>query len=147
MTTRHETIAAALVAAASSATSAGVIREEILPVKCPINGLINVRFNDPEEEEQELGSLRRTWVRVAEIEIIVQSAIQADRIVKLDTILGEIGVAFLSENLAGTVDHLEISAPVEAEDMPMDGAASLKGSIVEITLFYQTSNNPMEIQS
>lgn len=147
MTTRHETIAAAIVAAATAATSAAVIREEVLPAKCSASGLINVRFNDPEEEEQELGSLRRTWVRVVEIEIIVQSAIQADRIVKLDTILGEIGATFLGENLSGTVDHLEISAPVEAEDIPMEGSASLKGSIVEITLFYQTSNNPMEIQS
>jgi hypothetical protein len=146
MTSRHETIVAALMSALS-AHGSQVIRERELPVHCPANGLINLLPADPEEQEEHLGTGVREWDRVLELEVVVQDHDTAQRIVKLDASLVEIGALLHGSTLGGLVDYLRLGAPLDADDIPMEGAASLKGAVVPVTLYYETSNNPMETQT
>ncbi len=146
MSTRHEAIVAGLVAALSGHTS-DVLREEELPQRCPAAGLLNVVPQDAVEEDVQLGTGRREWSRQFQLEVVVQAAEQANRITALDTALTQIGVLLHQNTLGGLVDFLLIGPPGDVDTIPMEGAASLKGAIVVITVFYQTSDNPMEIQT
>ncbi len=125
----------------------GVTREEVLPQRCPDDGLVNLHMNDAEEIDQRLGDGRREWSRTAEIEVIVQAPDLQDRIDAMDALHAQIGAALYGNKLSGLVAHIELSAPVDADEIPMDGVATLKGTVIEAVLYYETSNNPMELQS
>ncbi len=146
MPSRHEAIIAQLMTALAPHSSE-VIREIELPVHCPANGLINLLPADPEEQDEHLGTGVREWNRVLELEVVVQDHDTAQRIAKLDASLVEIGALLHGSTLGGLVDYLRLGAPQDADNIPMEGAASLKGAVIPVTLFYETSNNPMETQT
>lgn len=145
MPTKHEGIAQALLAALEAGCSAQVMREEELPVRCPAEGVLNLRPDDPQEDDQHLGTGVREWSRVFELEVVVQGAEEADRTTAFDALMVELGVIFDGLSLGGLVSHLELSAPEGVDEVPMEGAETLKGATVPVTAFYETTNNPMEM--
>jgi hypothetical protein len=124
--------------------SATVLRETELPSECPEAGLINVVPADPKEGEEHLGGNVREWWREIELEAVVQNVDEAARAADLDAVIIELGALLHGERLGGLIDHLQIGSPVEGDDVPMDGAASLKGAVLPITIFYETTSNPTE---
>jgi hypothetical protein len=143
MPTKHEAITLALVAALSP-HAARVMREQELPEYCPDEGLINVVPQDAEEEDQRLGTGVREFARVYELEVVVQDADETARAVALDAALAAAAGLLHGQLLGGLIDYLRLEAPQETEDVPMDGAASLKGAVLPVTVFYETPDNPME---
>ncbi|MBO9451446.1 hypothetical protein J7426_14325 [Tropicibacter sp. R16_0] len=146
MASRHEAIALALIAVLEP-LDVHVTRTLELPRNCPKPGLANVVLGDPEEVDYQLGVNIREWARGFSIEVIVQHHDADARLALLDDVLVAIGDRLLEETLGGLIDHLEVGPPVSAETIPMEGAASLCGAVIEVTLFYETSKNTMEIQS
>lgn len=145
--TRHEAIVQALMAALGG-VSAELMREEVLPIKCPDAGVLNVVPGDPEEVGFILGTGRREYERPVQLELVVRGADQTTRITRLEALLAAIAEPLVADlTLAGAVDHLLVDAPVDVENIPMEGASALKGAVVQLTLFYETSDNPMEVTS
>ena len=143
MATRHETAILALLAALGG-MSVHPTLEEDLPDELGANGLVNLRPGEPEEVGETLGSLDRDWQITCEVELVVRGATSLDRRARMDDFYAEIGTLLTDVTLGGAVDFLRIEAAQQVEDIPIAGAASLKGSVVPVELYYQTSNNPME---
>lgn len=144
MPTKHEAILLALQASLSG-LSAVVVRQEILPPRCPPSGVVNLVPKDPEEQDRRLGANIIEWRRAVDLEVVVQAATTELRAVALDAALAEIGAALFGSRLGELVDYLDLGPPVEADMIPMEGAHALAGATVEVALFYETSGNPMEM--
>lgn len=128
------------------AHSAEIFREHDLPEDCPPEGLINIVPGDPQEVGVRLGTGVREWQRSVELECVVQGADAAARDALIDAVLTEAATLLMADRtLAGAVDFLVPGAPEESEAVPMPGAESLKGSVLSVSLFYETPENPMEI--
>jgi hypothetical protein len=148
--TPHETAAAAVLGSVSNRLAAltpapHATREIDLPERCPPEGLVNLRFEDPVEVDRQLGHVARDWSRVCAVEIVVQHPDQAVRIARFEAILAAIGALHGPGNQAGGIDWLDMSGPAEAEELPVEGAATIKAGIVEMTLYYRSAGNPMEV--
>lgn len=143
MPSPHESITLALLAALAG-HSATVLRERELPEFCPDEGVINLVPEDPVELDQRLGDAKREFSRGYDLEVVVQDADEVARAARLDSALTQIAQLLDGSNLGGAVDFLRLEAPQETEDVPMEGAASLKAAVMPITVFYETSDNPME---
>jgi hypothetical protein len=145
--TPHEAVASAAVAAIESRYLAPedplVTREIDLPERVPLQGLVNLRFADPVELGRAFG-LGREWSRACTLEIVVQANEPALRIARYEAILGRLGALHSAQGLAGVVDYIDLGAPYESEVIPVEGASSVRAGMVDLTLFYMTSENPME---
>jgi hypothetical protein len=139
MTTRREEVLTALLGAIEGVPAATVKREEPLPEKVPAGGLVILRDGDPGEPEVLLSPLTYLWQHRADIEVIVQKA-PTESPAALDALLAEVGSALSTDRtLGGLVDWVEWSAP-QTRDLAIDGAASLKGAVVTVTLHYASSD-------
>ncbi|WP_146592205.1 hypothetical protein [Puniceibacterium confluentis] len=144
MPSPHESAIAALLSALSG-HAATVIRESDLPVDCPDAGLVNVVPEDPEDVGQHLGTGTREWERPVDLETVVRGPDAATRDAALDAALVSLAALLLADRtLGGAVDWIEVGAPQENEAVPMMGAETLKGAVLPVTLFYETTDNPME---
>ena len=144
MTSRHEAALDAILSALAP-LAAQVMREEDLPVFCPPEGLVNLVPEDPEEEGQQLGTGIREWSRPVELECVVQAAEGPARAAALDMLLSQVAALLLADrSLGGMVSWLEPGAPQASDTVPMEGAESLKGAVLPVTLYYETPQNPME---
>lgn len=143
MATRHEAAVLAL-RAALAGLPAQVLRQEVLPQRCPPGGVVNLVPKEPEEQDRRLGSGVIEWRRAVDLEVVVQAATSDQRAAALDALLAQIGEALFGQRLGGLVDYLDLGPPVEAEMIPMEGAQALAGATVEVALLYETSGNPME---
>lgn len=143
MPSAHEAVLLALEAELASHTAVEM-REQELPQTIPPEGLINIAPGDPVEDAFELGTGRRSYSREIELEHVVQGASKADRASLLDAILTETAGLLHLSVLGGAIDYLQVTAPQDADDIPIQGAASMKGAVLPIIVFYQTSHNPME---
>ncbi|MBB3995306.1 hypothetical protein GGR95_002961 [Sulfitobacter undariae] len=143
---RHESVIAGLMTALA-AHPVPVSRQDELPRTCPPDGILNIVPQDPVETGFRLGTGRREWQRPVDLEMVVQGATNAERTVAIDALAGVVGALLTGSNLDGLVDYIDMSAPQQSSDVPMEGAESLLGSVIVITLFYETSINPMEIQT
>jgi hypothetical protein len=146
MTTRHEAIIKSLVVVVGAHT-ATVMRETELPVRCPDEGVINIVPQDPEATGYQLGTGVREWTRPVQIELIVKHENSASRNALLDDASASLGALLHGNQLGGLISYLQLGPPGDVDVIPMEGAATLKGAVVEIALFYETSDNPMEIQT
>lgn len=146
MTTRHEAITVALVAALAGHPSE-VMREQDLPQRCPAAGILNVVPQDPVGAGTRLGAGIMEWSRAYHFELVVQGADAASRNQQLDASIAQIGAILHGATLGGAIDYLDLGPPTEADHVPMEGAASLKGAVVVATVFYETSDNPLEEQT
>ena len=137
MPTTRETILAALLARLQS-LAATVLRDEVLPERIPLAGLIILRDGQPGEPEVTLSPLRYHFQHRAELEVIVQAA--NDRATVFDTLIAAIGTALATDRtLGGLCDWVEAEAPASV-DLPVEGAVSLKAAVVTVVLHYTTAD-------
>ena len=138
MSSTAEAIIQALVAALMLGTRAQVLRGESLPVMVPYAGLLIVRDGDPGEPEITMSPRRYHFEHVVQIEIIVQGSDGRD--IQFDQLKLAVGAVIeANRTLGGTCDWVEASAP-EPQDLPFEGAETLKAAIIPITLHYMTAN-------
>ena len=136
MPTTRETVLAALHARLQP-LAALTLRDEVLPERIPAAGLIILRDGQPGEPEVTLSPLRYHYQHRAEIEAVVQGA---DRDAAFDTLTASIGAALAADRtLGGLCDWVEAEAP-QPVDLPVDGAASLKASVIPVVLHYSTAD-------
>lgn len=139
MPTTRETILAALHARLQP-LSALTMRDEVLPERIPIAGLIILRDGQPGEPEVTLSPLRYHYQHRAELEVVVQAG--TGRASVFDTLLAAIGTALEADRtLGGLCDWVEPEAPASV-DLPIEGAAALKAAIITVVLHY-TTNGPL----
>ena len=137
MPTTRETTLAALLARLQS-LAATVLRDEVLPERIPLAGLIILRDGQPGEPEVTLSPLRYHFQHRAELEVIVQAA--NDRATVFDTLIAAIGTALATDRtLGGLCDWVEAEAPASV-DLPVEGAVSLKAAVVTVVLHYTTAD-------
>lgn len=141
------TIETAIVAlqSALSGHAATVLREADLPEECPPEGVINIVPSDPREVGRHLGVGRREWECVVELEAVVRGPDASSRNAALDAVLVAAADLLVADRtLGGAVDYLDLGGPTEIDVVPMLGAETLKGAVLTATLFYETTDNPME---
>ena len=137
MPTTRETILTALHARLQPLT-ATVLRDEVLQERIPSAGLIILRDGQPGEPEVTLSPLRFHFQHRAELEVIVQGAI--DRATAFDTLIASIGATLAADRtLGGICDWVEAEAPASV-DLPVEGAVSLKAAVVTVVLHYTTAD-------
>ena len=137
MPTTRETILAALLAQLQS-LAATVLRDEVLPERIPLAGLIILRDGQPGEPELTLSPLRYHFQHRAELEVIVQAA--NDRATVFDTLIAAIGTALATDRtLGGLCDWVEAEAPASV-DLPVEGAVALKAAVITVVLHYTTAD-------
>lgn len=146
MTTRHEAIVQALVAALA-AHPAVIEREPDKDLSVTDSGLVTVTLGDPEEIGFQIGTGIREWERVIVLGHVVDADSAAARNAAVDAALTQTSAILHGSTLGGLVDFLLLGPPLEPENMPFKGADSLRGTLVQVTLFYETSDNPMETQT
>lgn len=138
MPSTAETILLALVNALTLGTSAEVLRGESLPTEIPVGGLLILRDGDPGEPEITMSPRRYHFEHVAQIELIVQG--HANRDLQFDTLKLAVGAVIeANRTLGGTCDWVDAGVP-EPQDLPFEGAETLKAAIIPITLHYMTAN-------
>ena len=102
--------------------------------------LLILRDGDPGEPEVIMSPVTYSYEHVAELEVLVQS-LDATRDADWDTLLGQVSTAINADKtLGGAVDITVVGRPVEAGVEPHGGAMGIKGGIVPITLYYDTTD-------
>ena len=140
MPTLREDVLVALFDRLQSIPDATVRRNEPLPEKVPLHGLIVLRDGDPGEPEIVLSPLTYLWTHRAVVEVIVGGATPAARDAALDDLLADIGQILAEERtLAGWCDHIEASAP-DVSAITVEGGTPFKGATITITLIYATAD-------
>lgn len=146
MPTKQEAVILALLDALSG-HPAVVMREEELPQDCPPEGLINVIDEDPVEDGFQLGAGVREWRRRVELELVVYSEDRENLPGLLDLAASQAVDLLRAANFSGLITHIHFDAAEGADDIPMANAVYLRGATVPVTLFYETSDNPMEMNT
>jgi hypothetical protein len=135
MSTR-ETALQALLALLQTVSGVTVKRNEILPAKIPAGGLIILRDGEITISQTLLSPLRYVLEHRAEVQIVVQHAVTAQRDSGIDTLLAAIGTALAGDpTLGGTVDTAQAEAP-QFMDEPVEGAAGIKVATLPVLLEY-----------
>jgi hypothetical protein len=136
MPTTRETILAALHARLQP-LAALTLRDEVLPERIPITGLIILRDGEPGEPDVTLSPLRYHYQHRAELEVVVQAGI--GRASAFDTLIAAIGTTIEADRtLGGLSDWVEPEAPASV-DLPIEGAAALKAALITVLLHYTTT--------
>ncbi|SEN64344.1 hypothetical protein SAMN04488003_12416 [Loktanella fryxellensis] len=136
MPTARETVLTALQARLQP-LDALVLRDEVLPERIPVTGLIILRDGQPGEPEVTLSPLRYHYQHRAELEVVVQAP--NGRASAFDTLIASIGAALEADRtLGGLCDWIEPEAPASA-DLPIEGAAALKAAVITVVLHYTTT--------
>ena len=136
MPTTRESILAALHARLQP-LAAPVLRDEVLPERIPVAGLIILRDGQPGVPEATLSPLRYHYQHQAELEIVVQASMS--RASAFDDLIAAIGAALEADRtLGGLCDWVEPEAPASV-DLPVEGAAALKAAVITVVLHYTTT--------
>jgi hypothetical protein len=134
--TTRETVLAAL-HARLQLLPALTLRDEVLPERIPIAGLIILRDGQPGEPDVTLSPLRYHYQHRAELEVVVQAP--NGRASAFDTLIAAIGAALDADRtLSGLCDWIEPEAPASV-DLPVEGAAALKAAVITVVLHYTTT--------
>jgi hypothetical protein len=136
---KSEMVMAALHALIDNATfpTLSVLRNEVLPVRLPRGGLAILRDGDPGEPEVTMSPLQYHYERRASLEVFTAGP---DRGAAFDAIAQAIGLAIEGDRtLGGLCDWVEPEAP-EPQDLPVEGADTIKAAAIPIVLHYSTSN-------
>ena len=144
MTTRHQAALDALETLLAGACTARVEIADALPEDCPPEGLVMLVGQPWELIGRQLSPPRREYERPIDLQIVVTGQTTAARDAALDAIFVQIGAALDGEKLGGLVDYINLAEPELIAEIPMQGAASLKGAALPAVLSYQTSDNQME---
>ena len=136
MPTTRETVLTALLARLQP-LAALTLRDEVLPERIPIAGLIILRDGQPGEPEVTLSPLRYHYQHRAELEVVVQAG--NGRASAFDALIAAIGTVLEADRtLGGLCDWVEPEAPASV-DLPIEGAAALKAAIITVVLHYTTT--------
>ena len=136
MPTTRESVLAALNARLQS-LAALILRDEVLPERIPIAGLIILRDGQPGEPDVTLSPLRYHYQHRAELEVVVQAS--NGRATAFDILIATIGTTLETDRtLGGLCDWVEPEAPASV-DLPSEGAAALKAAVVTVVLHYSTT--------
>lgn len=144
MSTR-ETVLAALYAEIApiamlpaTALPVTVLRNSALPTKIPAGGLAILFDGDPGEPEQTFSPLTYHYAHRADLVVAVQLADDGDA--TFDALCGALNTALTADRtLGGLCDWIEPMAPI-AEELPLEGAATIKAARVPILLHYATTS-------
>ena len=140
MPTPRETILQALLAALQSMPTATVLREDVLPERVPVGGLLILRDGDPGAPDVMLSPLTYYYEHKAELEVIVQGKTPTALATAFDSLVQTIGAVIAANHtLGGLCDWVEAAAP-KPVDLPVEGGEALKAAIIEITLIYTTAD-------
>jgi len=113
------------------------LRDEVLPERIPVAGLIILRDGQPGEPEVTLSPLRYHYQHRAELEVVVQAS--NGRATAFDSLIASIGAALEADRtLGGLCDWVEPEAPASV-DLPVEGAAALKAAVITVVLHYTTT--------
>ncbi|CAA7620594.1 acyl-CoA transferase [Magnetospirillum sp. SS-4] len=133
----REQILVALLARLETVPGATAKREAPLPETVTAGGLIILRDGDPGDPEVMLSPVSYLWEHQAEIEVILQRG-QDDDSAALDSLLMAVGAALSTDrSLDGLAEWLDWGAP-KTSGLAIDGAASLRGATVNITIHYSS---------
>jgi hypothetical protein len=137
---REQALAGLFLCLKDNVTGLSVLRNEPLPTKVPVEGLLILRDGDPGEPEVTLSPTRYHYQHRAEIEALVQHGDQAQRDAALDALLGTLAQALDGQtNIGGLVDYLHIETPDFLSET-VEGAPTIKAAVVPVILEYSTSN-------
>ncbi len=140
MPTLRETILQALLAALQTIPGATVLRGEVLPERVPAGGLVIQRDGEPGEPEVTLSPVRYHYEHRAELEVVVQGKVSADRDAAFDALTAAIGAVLAADRtLGGLCDWVEAEAP-RPVDLPVEGGQALKAAVIPVVLHYSTAN-------
>ena len=135
----REHILTALLARLETVPDATAKREAPLPETVPVGGLIILRDGDPGDPEVILSPITYLWEHQTEIEVILQRG-QDDDSAALDNLLMAVGVALVADrSLGGLAEWLDWGAP-KTSGLAIDGAATLRGATVPVTIHYGSSD-------
>ncbi len=136
----RETILQALLAALQTVPDASVLREEVLPERIPVAGLVILRDGDPGAPEVTLSPLAYHYEHRAEIEVITQGKTPAARASAFDALVQAIGAVLATDRtLGGFCNWTEAQAP-QPVDLPVEGGLALKAAIIPVILHYTTAD-------
>ena len=136
MPTTRETVLAALYARLQP-VAALVLRDQVLPERIPVAGLIILRDGQPGEPEVTLSPLRYHYQHRAELEVVVQAG--TSRASAFDSLIASIGTALEADRTLGSLcDWIEPEAPTSV-DLPVEGAEALKAAVITVVLHYTTT--------
>ncbi len=136
MPTTRDTVLAALHARLQP-LAALTLRDEVLPERIPVAGLIILRDGQPGEPEVTLSPMRYHYQHRAELEVVVQAG--TGRASAFDDLVAAIGAAIEADRtLGGLCDWVEPEAPASV-DLPIEGAAALKAAVITVVLHYTTT--------
>lgn len=137
MTTR-ETVLQALFERLQTISGTKVLRNEVLPEKVPVDGLLFLRDGDPGEPETLLSPLSYYWEHHASLEVLVQAgeATQRDQI--MDALFQNIADAIAVDPTLGGLCDRATPLAADTSSIVVEGAANVKAAIVPIELIYTT---------
>ncbi len=113
-------------------------RNDVLPTKISLYGLVIQRDGDPGEPETTFSPLLYHYEHRAQIEVFVQPG--SDREAQFDDLCRAIGAAVVTDRtLGGLCDWTEAEAP-SPDDTPIDGAVTYRAAIIGVRLHYAVSD-------
>ena len=141
MPTKREAILSALFARLAADLSVQVERNHVDPERIPAGGIVIQRDGDPGDPvEVTLSPLTYEFEHRVELEVTFIGEGDADRIAGLDALVAEIGQSIAGDRtLGGLCDWIETAAP-QPDDLPLEGAETLKTAFVPLILHYWTSD-------
>ena len=140
MYSRREQLLAALLQGLQSGLAATVRRNEVLPERVPVEGLVILRDGDPGEPDVTLNPRTEFYSHRIEIEAYVPRDANGSGEAALDALLASIGTALGSDpSLGGLAENLTPSAP-ETGALAIEGAAPILTARFVVTVEYLVSD-------
>lgn len=141
MTSKRETVLAALHTALESGVTPTIARNDPLPTTVPNGALVIMFDGDPGEPEVSMSPLTYHYDHVVEVVVIVQA--RTGRDAALDAVLVEIGAAAIADRtLGGLAEFVEPQAPV-LDDQAVYGGETIKAATVPIIVTYGVTADPL----
>ena len=113
-------------------------RNDVLPTKINVHGLVILRDGDPGEPETTFSPLLYHFEHRAQIEVFVQPG--RDREALFDSLCRAIGTAVVADRtLGGLCDWTEAEAPAP-DDTPVEGAVTYRAAVIGVRLHYAVSD-------
>jgi len=120
-----------------------VLRNETVPQRLPLGGLVVLRDGETVEETAILSPLAWAIEHRAEVEVTVSGATPAARNALLDALLVDITAAITADrSLGGAVEWAQPGA-ADFEDVEFEGAAAARAASVPVTLWFTVAGSPL----
>ncbi|MBS7790315.1 hypothetical protein KTR66_09925 [Roseococcus sp. SDR] len=120
-----------------------VLRNETTPQRVPAGGTIVIRDGATIEETPILSPLSYAIEHAAEVEVIAPGSTAAARSALLDALLSDIAAGIAANRtLGGAVEWAEPASP-DFDDVPAEGAASMRAASFPVRLFFTVAASPL----